>query len=427
MVAVLLVALMSVVAIAIDGGLLLDDKRQVQAAADAAALAGATDMYINFPTYHGVGQASTTTTTMTELAFLGFDSTNSTITVTTSDKSAVAGGGTKAFKGGPKKDNLLPPGYVEVVMTYNQPRGFSGIFASGTLPVTARAVARGSWAPFNNGIICLNPTSSASLFGHGNGIMTVAGTNIVVNSNSPQAAFAQTGTITAAQQIYVTGSYQGGFFTPAPTPLQPPVPDPLASIPTPAMPTTNGIASVVDNGAGNFTITLTPGFYPANFTIPALGISGLNFSGKQSVVMQPGMYYFAGPFSMTGQGNLTANGVFIYDAYNDQVNTTIKALNIAGQGAINMSPMTTGTYQGILYMQDRTSANPIYVGGNGNATITGTFYAASAHATVLGNGTSNTLGSQYVVNTLEVGGNGNMTITASPPPVPPGRTVQLVE
>jgi hypothetical protein len=205
------------------------------------------------------------------------------------------------------------------------------------------------------------------------------------------------------------------------------VPDPLASIPTPAIPFTNGTASVVDNGAGNFTITLTPGFYPANFTIPLLSITGMTFSGKQSVVLQPGQYYFAGPFSLTGQGSLTANGVFMYSAYNDLVNPANKALNIAGQGAISMSAMTTGTYQGILYMQDRTSANPIYVGGNGNATITGTFYAASAHAQVVGNGASNTLGTQYVVNTLETGGNGNLTITASPPPVPPGRTIQLVE
>jgi hypothetical protein len=130
---------------------------------------------------------------------------------------------------------------------------------------------------------------------------------------------------------------------------------------------------------------------------------------------------------MQGQGNLTANGVFMYEAYNNSLSPTTNALQIAGQGAINMSPMTTGIYQGVLYMQDRTSTNQIYVGGNGNASITGTFYAASAHAIVVGNGTSNTLGSQYVVNTLEVGGNGNMTITATPPPVPPGRTVQLVE
>jgi Flp pilus assembly protein TadG len=50
MAALLLVGLLGVTAIAVDGGLLLADKRRVQAAADAAALAAAIELFTNSPT-----------------------------------------------------------------------------------------------------------------------------------------------------------------------------------------------------------------------------------------------------------------------------------------------------------------------------------------------------------------------------------------
>src|SRR4051812_27846547 len=45
LIAIALIAIISIVAISIDGGVLIDDPRKVQAAADAAALAAAADLY----------------------------------------------------------------------------------------------------------------------------------------------------------------------------------------------------------------------------------------------------------------------------------------------------------------------------------------------------------------------------------------------
>src|SRR5438093_13447874 len=58
MVAVCLTMLMAVLAIAIDGGNLLDDQRQCQAVADAAAMAGACDLYSNYGANQGVDQSN---------------------------------------------------------------------------------------------------------------------------------------------------------------------------------------------------------------------------------------------------------------------------------------------------------------------------------------------------------------------------------
>jgi hypothetical protein len=60
-------------------------------------------------------------------------------------------------------------GYAEVIVQFNQKRGFSGIFANGDIPVRARAVARGLWKPFNAGIIILNPRAANALYASGNG------------------------------------------------------------------------------------------------------------------------------------------------------------------------------------------------------------------------------------------------------------------
>src|SRR6516165_12797347 len=52
--AVCLMVILAFVAISVDGGLLLDQRRQVQSAADASAMAGACMLYSQFPTNKGL-------------------------------------------------------------------------------------------------------------------------------------------------------------------------------------------------------------------------------------------------------------------------------------------------------------------------------------------------------------------------------------
>ena len=59
LVAVCLIPVLGVVAIALDGGLLQHNRRAVQAAADAAALAAASDLYNNYGANSGVDVTGT--------------------------------------------------------------------------------------------------------------------------------------------------------------------------------------------------------------------------------------------------------------------------------------------------------------------------------------------------------------------------------
>src|SRR5262249_39412064 len=127
MVAVTLVLLISFLAIALDGGLLLHNRRVAPAAAPAAALAAADSLYLNYQTGAGsdVGnQAQNAALAVAAANGFGNDRSSTSVDVYIPPQSGFAAN--KA-------------GYAEVVVKYNQPRGFSNILGTGPLPVTARA------------------------------------------------------------------------------------------------------------------------------------------------------------------------------------------------------------------------------------------------------------------------------------------------
>jgi hypothetical protein len=383
------------VAISLDGGLLLDQRRHVQAAADAAALAAADDLYLHWQANRGNDLGLTATRAAKDNAAANGYSDDGTSSIVTVNIPPLSGNFT------------AQAGYVEVIIQFNQKRGFSGVFGSGDIPVRARAVARGEWVPFRDGIIVLHPTAANALFANGNGTTFVRGADIVVDSNNSMAAVTvgnafvnDTGRVT-----YVTGSnpgYSGNFQGTVLTGQQP-TPDPLAYLPAPD-PTTMPNESV----PGGTNITLDPGRY----------VGGLSFSGQTSVTMRPGIYYMdGGSFTFSGQGTLNAQGVMIYSTM---------GLSITGQGSVTWSPPTSGIYTGICYFQSRTSSATCLVAGNGGYNITGTYYVAGGLTDLQGNGDAS-IGSQVVTLLMQSAGNGATNIIWSNPGTAPTRIIGLVE
>jgi uncharacterized membrane protein len=135
--------MMPMLALVADGGLLLVERRHAQAAADATALAAASDLYENWSKDNPSGTDSLGTANSSALGVAsanGYtnDGTTSTVTVNISPAK---------YSGGPNAGTTLPPGYAEATVTWYQQRFFSGIFGSGAIPVSARAVARGVQVP----------------------------------------------------------------------------------------------------------------------------------------------------------------------------------------------------------------------------------------------------------------------------------------
>jgi hypothetical protein len=394
-VAVCLTVLLTAVAFSIDGGIILEDRRQLQAACDAAALAGSSDLYANYPVNQGLDPQNTARDSAKSVASLnGFtDKVNADVDVRIPPT-------TGKFTG--------KAGYIEVVITYNQPRYFSRVLGSDTIPVQARAVARGQWVPNNNGIIVLDPTSSASLFANGNGNVNVLGSSIIVDSNSSTAAVTVGNAVIAdpSKPAYITGTNPGYTGTIKDTIYTgvPPTPDPFAYLPAPD-PFLLSVQQPVRVGT---TVTLNPGIYNGNVTL----------SGNDVVTMLPGTYYFNGGFSISGNANLTGTGVFIY--------MNSGALSITGNGMVNLSPPTTGAYKGMLYFQSRTNTVTSLIAGNGTWNVQGTVYEPAGLFNAQGNGDVSIAG-QVVSWQMKAGGNGALNINWPAGPVAPTRVIQLVE
>jgi hypothetical protein len=386
MVALCLVVLLSVTALAIDGGVLLQERRQAQAAADTAALAAAADLFENFPASGGRDARGTARASALAVAAAngyGNDGRRSSVVVNIPPQSGLF---------------VNRSGYVEVIIQHNESRGFSRIMGNGAIPIRARAVARGRWdmAP---SIITLDPTRRGSLAVlNGSGDIQVSRGSVTVNSNHAEGAIDGT----ASNLIAPTFSLAGGYATSASGRFVGDirtngrqVPDPLAYLPAPD-PASLAVRTPPLRSKG--VHRLEPGRYAG----------GLTFTGDETVHMEPGIYYMdGGGFTFASSGDLRGNGVMIY---------TQRGVNIRGTGSVSLSPYSSGVHQGITFFQDRNSSAPIVIShsaGNGNYLITGGIYGANSGVLVNRKEGDQSIGSQFISRTLVLTGSGNLTISGN--------------
>jgi hypothetical protein len=432
---------MSFVAIAVDGGALMSTRREVQSAADAAAMAAACILYENYPDYlhngnQQISQARSAAQTVAQAN--GFDS--STVTVNIPPQN------------GPYTDASIYPGCAEVIISYPMPRSFSGIFslynsaATGPITVTGRAVARGAWTAYHAGIIVLNYSGRATLDAQGTGALTAVGAPVIVNSNNPAAAYDGGGGALEAPRYDITGGDAGkttqfentsGVYDPSIifTGVHP-TPDPLAYLPAPGQPGAPpipgaGTITTAPNPGGGTIYTLSPGAYGS-----PLGPNLPNFTNHDVVIFQQasagngGIYYLAANGFTNNSATLqmdtnSSGGMMFYNAGTG----TNDCINVQGNanGSVNLTPLQDGLYKNLIFFQARNAPETLQVAGNGTFNITGTFYVPNALLSVSGNGASSLIGSQYVSLDLGIQGNGNVQLNFTPQNAAPTRILTLVE
>jgi Flp pilus assembly protein TadG len=404
LVALMLTVLLGVVALAADGGLLLVDRRNAQAAADTAALSAAADLFSNWTTNaaHGFDNGGTAKSCALAVASAnGYNNDGTTSIVTVN----VPGG---TYSGGPKAGQTIPAGYVEVIVQYNRTRIFSSIFGSTPLSVQARSVARAQWI-FAPPVVVLDRSADGALLLGGNGVVSVPYGPVFDNSSSGIALQVSAAGSMLAPQYNVTGNATPGFNY-YPNPNYPasgylrtgtnPIADPLAYIPAvnaSSLPIQTVPAPV------NKVYTLSPGRY----------VGGLKFTGNEDVIMQPGIYYMdGGGFTFAGPGSLTGNTVMIYNG-----GTNPGSVTIQGNGAVTLGPLpeSFALAQGLTIFQDRSSTNTVtikHLGSQNEYYITGAIYAANALVYVRRQGNDNrSVGSQFISRMLQLEGTNNMTIS----------------
>jgi len=352
----------------VDVGYLRYQKHQMQKAADAAAL-GAAQAFIDGNDYISAGQRDS--------AINGFTDGTDGTTVTVRKPPTTAG---DPFQGNDE--------YIEAIVSQPRPNFFMRLIAGPTTTVSSRAVATVNGSG-SGCIYAMDPSSNRTLLI--NGTPNVSATcGVYVRSTNPDALHingnGQLSAGAAGAGIGVVGPDGGGGWYPSngagyiPTPVNvPPFQDPLASLPAP---TTNG--SCVN-------------FNPNNIR-PNMAYCGISLSGNGSYTFPAGMYIIYGG-GLTIAGNVTVNGtgVTFYNTGTAGGSHKYAPIKINGGLTVNLTAPTSGTYQGILFFQDRAYTCPLHgscsndsssFGGGTHENLTGALYFPGTPVLYSGNPTS---------------------------------------
>ncbi|MES2222293.1 MAG: pilus assembly protein TadG-related protein [Acidobacteriota bacterium] len=337
--------LLGFVGFAADIGTLLRAKRNLQIAADSAAIAGAAEL--NYGNMTAAAQAA-----------------------------AGQNGVTIGTNGGAVVVNTPPtygayaglPGYVEAIVTQTQPTFFMRIFNFTSQNVTARAVAWNGGSSNGCVYVCDKQAAGAMTL-QGSFDVTAPKCGIIVDSNNADALqFTGGGGTLTAGSVGVVGGDGGqtGDSTPAPVTNIAPVSCPLAGL---AFPDPTTMTCTVPTG-GNLTGPLTAGCYSA----PAGKKGALGTLNISNATLGAGTYVLEGNVNLSG--NITSgSGGTTLDIYNGALTEGTAATNL---NLVAPAP-GTGAYGGIAIMQPPTNTNTLtFEFGNSTGTIDGILYAPTA-------------------------------------------------
>ena len=287
---------------------------------------------------------------------------------------------------------------VEVILTQNIPRSFSGFFLNKPVNVHGRAVAG-----FND-VICvlaLSPTANDALFAAGSA--STRFDNCIVASNSKSSSSVHMkGATFRADCIYSAGGYKvtGGSNAITLTDCDGPVtgmdpfPDPYVDVPVPT-----GASACVD-GSSIQNTTVTPTLTHSSGS-KYIRFCSLNVSG--TVVFKPGIYIIDGTFSNTGNSTITGEDVTFVIGGNVTLN---------GNVTMKLSAPKTGPYAGMLFFGDRDpQLEKVQITGNANSIYTGAIYFPTGNLVYTGSSAQVGGCTQIVANTIEFTGNSNLHST----------------
>jgi hypothetical protein len=176
---------------------------------------------------------------------------------------------------------------------------------------------------------------------------------------------------TTASSSYISN---GATTNPTPVTGVAAIADPLASLPG----LTPGTCLYATNYSPPSNTTLAPGTYCGGITV-SNGVTGVTF-GAGNYIINGGGLSFGGGITTSGSGVMF---------YLTGTNANYASVTIANGTTVTLSAPTSGTYQGILFYQNRsiTSASNADFAGGAVMNLTGTLYFPTTDVSY-SNGTS---------------------------------------
>jgi Flp pilus assembly protein TadG len=367
-----MIALLGMAALALDASYMYEKRNRLYAAADAAAKSGAIEVRRN----NGISQTELETFAKAAVTRQGFTPDAGTNVVVHRPPTS-----------GPYTTRA---NYVEVIVSELTNTFIGRVLSMASMTPTARAVAGSSSA-----LECLITFEDLDLG--------------VAHINMPSCAIASGGNVSVANgnagitasDVAIGGTCSGTNCPANRTEsVDTPPSDPLAgSLNASTAPTEPSSCTTINSTVNNVTIPLTAGCY-----------NSITIGNNSTLLLGPGVYYVKGAISTGNSPHICLNvgctfdydnGVMIYltgDGRVDLPNGTTMRLNA----------MTSGPYNGILFWQDASDANPSEF-RNGSATydLSGALYFPSADLT-FGNGGGTNDCSLIVANNLDLGNGQNL-------------------
>jgi len=367
--------LLGTLGFAIDAGQLFYAKRQLQSAADAAALAGALEI-------QQCGGTLACSAMQTAASQAVVENNFPTPTVYTQcDTSANSQTGmTLVVDNGPCALGTSDPNhgssnYVEVTATVQQKTMFWGLLGIPHLKLGARAEA--TVGSSNVCLVILDPSGSQALLFNG-GATISASCGIDVDSSSSNAFVYDGGSLTATTLNVVGGDLINGGGSGLNATVKTgasALPDPLSSLPAPSIGACGTSTSSPYTGA-SYGLTLNSGNSTLN---PGVYCGGITLNSGANATLNPGLYIINGPVIVGSGDTVTGSGVTIYFESSSWTSN--------GAASMNLTAPTTGTYAGILFFEARGDTSTFILDSNTSSKCQGTFYLPSAQLTM--NGGSN--------------------------------------
>ena len=391
--AVGLFALVGIVALAVDVGFLLSERRQNQAAVDAAALSAARAMLDNQSTAFVIESGQ------------DYGSRNADVAMS---------------------DVIVEPGNDEVRVTITKEvrRFFLGAVYGGNWQVSNTAVARIEPVPKPYALVALSPCPAAGIKLNGGVTITIdGGGSILSNCNiTNTASGGGSSLVLVGGSIDAAGYIESNPSWTAPDGINPgmnTVDDPLADA-TPPNPATLDLITALPGCLNDAVCYIEPGVY-----------NNLSFNVRNKVCMQPGIYYLTGNTKITFQNtnSILTNkasecpalrtsppGVMIYvtgnasiDMKNNQVIlSTIYPIRTGNSECLAADAPYAGAPCGMVLWIANGSA---FASQAGAITLfEGIFYAPDSTVALQGTPGSDAQGVQIIVGRLELGGNGGFNL-----------------
>jgi Flp pilus assembly protein TadG len=375
-------------ALALDTGYLFRERRMVQSAADAAAVAAAEEV--------ATGNSSNKQAVANAMAKLnGFDTTlaKNPAVVTFPTPTGVFSGSN----------------YVAVTVSKPIPTFFMAAFSSKLATETVSATATAGGGQLSQTCVCLNGGSGRTLYVSGGSHLNATSCGIVDNSNASNGVAVDGGSSLSAGSLGLSSSstwtasnisgasgwaaseVTGGASETLNGVLNgTPVPGVASCAPTlPPTPTYDSTRCAADPGGSyKSPCSFSPASYAASGAKMGGCYSGLTVgTGSASCTLGPGIYVVTGQLSFIDTANSGGNGVFFYL-------TSTASLSISNGGSPNLvaggsmekdgvtsAPSLGAGYDGMAIYQASGNAKPLVINGGSNSYINGAIYAPSAAVT----------------------------------------------